>query len=501
MGCCESKYNKYPKIIEQNNDTRRKDQLCIDNVPMSLDVMNEIKNSICKIKITSKSYGTGFFMTINSKNYLITNYHVINENIKNTEIELSNKQLIKLDLNNRIIKYIKQPKDITIIQIHLNEINNIQYLNYDLNYIMGYNQYLNMNIISLGYPKFYELAGGSGIIKEIDKYEFYHNIPTKEGSSGSPIMLPESKKVIGIHKQADNEKNLNVGTFIGEIFNEIDLDNSKENQIVCIYNKKDKETRIKLLHDFKNDFFSNYYKLNKLYNEAKNNINENNIDIYINNKKIKFNYKYESNEIGRIKVKFKFNKLLTSTGWMFFGCKSLESVDLSSFNSNNVINMSFMFYHCDSLELIDLSSFNTSNVTNMIGMFSDCKSLKSIDLSSFNTNNNTNMSLMFSNCSSLGSIDLSLFNTNKVTNMSYLFFGCKSLKTIDLSSFNTNNVTNMKNMFSDCKSLESIDLSSFNTNNNINMKSMFDGCDSLQKENIRINENGKKILDEYLSNK
>ena len=367
MGICESNTpnikqknnNKNPNIIQQNNNKGRKDELYIDNTPISLNVTDEIKKSICKIKIAFKSYGIGFFMIINSQNYLITNYHVINENIKNIEIELTNKQIIKLNLNNRIIKYIKQPKDITIIQIHLNEINNIKYLNYDLNYVTGYNQYLNMKIISLGYPKSYELAGGGGIIKEIDKYEFYHNIPTEEGSSGSPIILPETKKVIGIHKQGDKEKKLNIGTFIGEIFNEIKLDNNKENQIICIYNKKDKD-KINLLYDFKKDYIYNK-KLNELYNEAKKNINENNIDIYINNKKIKFNYKYESNEIGKINVKFKFNKLLTSTGWMFYLCKSLESIDLSSFNTSNVKVMRDMFSRCSSLKKDNIKLNNNDN--------------------------------------------------------------------------------------------------------------------------------------------
>ena len=95
----------------------------------------------------------------------------------------------------------------------------------------------------------------------------------------SPIILPETKKVIGIHKQGDKEKKLNIGKFIGEIFNEIKLDNYKENQIICIYNKKDKDT-INLLHDFKKDYLYNE-RYNELYNEAKKNINENNIDIYI----------------------------------------------------------------------------------------------------------------------------------------------------------------------------------------------------------------------------
>jgi len=66
-------------------------------------------------------------------------------------------------------------------------------------------------------------------------------------------------------------------------------------------------------------------KNKKLYEEGKKNINENNIEIYINNKKIKFNAKLEeNNEIGQIKVKFKFNKLLTSTFHMFWKCSSLE---------------------------------------------------------------------------------------------------------------------------------------------------------------------------------
>ena len=88
----------------------------------------------------------------------------------------------------------------------------------------------------------------------------------------------------------------------------------------------------------------------KYYIEGKNNINGNNIEIYINNKKIKFNYKYKSNEKGEIKVKFIFNKLLTSTFCMFCGCSSLISIDLSSFNTTNVNNMIFMFSGCSSLK-------------------------------------------------------------------------------------------------------------------------------------------------------
>ena len=184
-----------------------------------------------------------------------------------------------------------------------------------------------------------------------------------------------------------------------------------KNEIICVYDKKDEE--INLLHDYNEnmDDWNEDYK--KSYIEGKNNINEKNIEIYINNKRIKFDYKYKSNEKGEIKVKFIFNKLLTSTSCMFRECSSLKSIDLSSFNTSNVNDMSGMFYNCSSLKSIDLSSFNTSNVKDMRDMFYSCSSLESIDLSSFNTSNVNNMSYMFSGCSSLKKENVKIKNSEK----------------------------------------------------------------------------------------
>ena len=177
--------------------------------------------------------------------------------------------------------------------------------------------------------------------------------------------------------------------------NKIKEDKIKENknEIICIYNKQDDE--IDLLYDY------NENSSEESYIEAKNDINGKNIDIYINDKKIEFNYKYKSKERGDIKVKFIFNKLLTSTYEMFYKCSSLKSADLSSFNATNVNNMSAMFNLCSSLESINLSSLNTTKVKDMSFMFARCESLKSLDLSSFDTTNVNDMSLMFYNCPSL----------------------------------------------------------------------------------------------------
>ena len=57
---------------------------------------------------------------------------------------------------------------------------------------------------------------------------------------------------------------------------------------------------------------------------------------------------------------------------MFSGCLSLKEINLSNFNTNNVINMDGMFSRCSSLKELNLSNFNTNNVTDMSFMFSKC---------------------------------------------------------------------------------------------------------------------------------
>ena len=54
-------------------------------------------------------------------------------------------------------------------------------------------------------------------------------------------------------------------------------------------------------------------------------------------------------------------------------------------------------------------------------MFNRCSGLTSLDVSSFNTENVTNMTCIFLGCSGLTSLDVSHFNTKKVTDMSCMF--------------------------------------------------------------------------------
>ena len=143
--------------------------------------------------------------------------------------------------------------------------------------------------------------------------------------------------------------------------------------------------------------------------------------------------------------------------------------------------MENMFCDCSTLETLDVSSFNTENVTTMVGMFNNCSSLRSLDLPVFNTANVTKMGAMFQKCSSLQSLDLSSFNTRKVTQMQSMFAGCTNLESIDLSSFDTENMTDMVAMFASCTKLETLDLSSFATPKLISMVRAFEKCANLKR--------------------
>ena len=167
---------------------------------------------------------------------------------------------------------------------------------------------------------------------------------------------------------------------------------------------------------------------------------------------------------------------VTRMDGMFYNCEKFTSLNLSHFNTSNVTNMSGMFSGCESLTSLDVSNFNTGKVTNMSYMFRDCKLVTNLDVSSFNTENITSMESMFNDCDALTSLDLSNFNTGKVTNMSTMFWSCNNLTSVDLSSFNTSNVTDMSMMFASCQALKNLNLSNFNTANVTKMNRMFDSC-------------------------
>jgi surface protein len=63
---------------------------------------------------------------------------------------------------------------------------------------------------------------------------------------------------------------------------------------------------------------------------------------------------------------------------MFFGCEALETLNISSFCTDQVTDMMYMFYDCKALKELDLMTFDISKVTISSNMFKNCSSLTTI---------------------------------------------------------------------------------------------------------------------------
>ena len=185
---------------------------------------------------------------------------------------------------------------------------------------------------------------------------------------------------------------------------------------------------------------------------------------------------------------------VTDMCYMFSGCSSLTSLDVTHFNTAKVTDMCYMFSYCSSLTSLDVTHFNTANVTDMGSMFLSCSKLSSLDVSHFNTAKVTKMNSMFSSCSKLFSLDVTHFNTEKVTDMNSMFYNCSSLTSLDVTHFNTANVTDMGSMFLSCSKLSSLDVSHFNTAKVTKMNSMFSSCSKLFSLDV-THFNTEKVTD------
>jgi surface protein len=109
---------------------------------------------------------------------------------------------------------------------------------------------------------------------------------------------------------------------------------------------------------------------------------------------------------------------------MFYGCNSLESIDVSKFDTSKVTNMNNTFY---SIYIRNLPQIDTSNVTDMRGICGWCRYLREIPL--LNTSKVTRFSNAFMNCYSVSSGALALYNqissqTTPPTDHSQAFADC-----------------------------------------------------------------------------
>lgn len=90
---------------------------------------------------------------------------------------------------------------------------------------------------------------------------------------------------------------------------------------------------------------------------------------------------------------------------LFAGLVDLDEIDVSDLDMSAATDMTCMFEDCSELEEIEgLETFDTSNVTGMDYLFSGCSSLVSLDLSSFDMSNVESTAHMFDGCTALRTV-------------------------------------------------------------------------------------------------
>ena len=158
--------------------------------------------------------------------------------------------------------------------------------------------------------------------------------------------------------------------------------------------------------------------------------------------------------------------------------KQIDSLTLgSNFDTKNVTDMSYMFndYFNYSPVITYPAVFDTSKVTNMAYMFNKSY-IRNLPSAGFDTRSVTNMNHMFSE-SLVNGLPSSGFNTSAVTDMGFMFYKAKYMQGPQVFNFNTRNVTNMESMFDQAfterPSQEAIFGADFNTEKVTNVVNMF----------------------------
>ncbi len=205
-------------------------------------VKNEIKQCVGKINFLGKK-GTCSFVVFKQMNFkfkfILTNNHVISkeflESCDEIVIEICEIEK-KINLKKERFIYSNEKMDFTIIQILESDFID-KYLEIDNSFWKS--NYKDEDIFSLHFPHGKGLKYGTGEIKKIKNGLIAHNISTKRGSSGAPLILT-NHKIIGIHKGVykKDERKSNIGIFIKDIVMKIIEDNQnlvKENTFEVLF--------------------------------------------------------------------------------------------------------------------------------------------------------------------------------------------------------------------------------------------------------------------------
>ena len=110
-----------------------------------------------------------------------------------------------------------------------------------------------------------------------------------------------------------------------------------------------------------------------------------------------------SNKIQSIDFSNFDDSQVTNIDYLFSGCSALEKINFENFQTKGVGNLNHVFENCKSLTSIDLSNIEVSDegIKQMIHLFYGCSSLEVINMTSFNGENVDNAELFLKGASNL----------------------------------------------------------------------------------------------------
>ena len=126
---------------------------------------------------------------------------------------------------------------------------------------------------------------------------------------------------------------------------------------------------------------------------------------------------------------------------IFKRLNKLEVVDISDWDTSNVIYMNDMFLECANIKkIIGIENLDVSKLEDATSMFSHCEKLVELDLTNWNPILLKNAWNMFSSCSNLKNIkNIENWQLPNIQDVAYMFYKCTKLD-VDLSNWDLTNI-------------------------------------------------------------
>ena len=228
-----------------------------------------VSKSLCKISTPNNILGFGFLIKFykGKENFfcLMSCEHIIKQELIMQKEKInfyydkeSKMKEIILDKDERFIKdFIDIGIDVTIVEIIKSDnINEDYFLLPNIDYMNNLSKLNNKKIHIPQYPKEENLSYEKGTIIKINNYELIHKCSSERISSGCPLLLKGTTRVIGIYKEMNFKTKENIANSIGPIFNYI-----KNGFNYSLINEEEKEEEIeKFIKEKEKDEFNKKIK-------------------------------------------------------------------------------------------------------------------------------------------------------------------------------------------------------------------------------------------------